>query len=824
MVIGRLFATLAMLAFVAGGYAAAVDAQSAAQPTATSKYESAVADAKAAMLIDPNAALTKSIVAERYSATIPGATRRGIAVATARWLQGEARLRTNDSDGADVPIRQAAATVGRLEPRSKLQADVLLSLGWLDSNQGRVGNSLLDYQRAFEIYRALRDPRGQARALVFIALLYTQAMDQETAVKYYEQALDIYKSDVNMSVSIYNNRGLSFAQAHQYTEAGQQMRMALALAKQLDSRNLLQQIYINLARVELEIGNLEQADHAIAEARKVADPQDASLTVRLVATAAQSALQHHDLARARSLLDSVLPTINTKTTGSSFRDVHQTAYDVFLATGDVKSALLHLQALKRLDDDATKLATTTQIALMGARFDFANQKLKISQLKATELQRSIAFERARAQTERYVFIGAALAVAVVIGLLAIGLFTIRRSRDQVRAANDDLAVTNGALGKALAAKTEFLATTSHEIRTPLNGILGMTQVMLADPKLAPDMRDRIGVVYGAGVTMRALVNDILDVAKMETGNLTIEAVPFDICATVTDATRMWEEQARAKGLSFVVDLGGCPAMIVGDAVRVRQIVFNLLSNALKFTKSGKVALTIDVGEDDHLRVAVSDSGIGIAAEKYEEIFESFRQADAGTTRQFGGTGLGLSICRNLARAMGGDVSVTSVMGEGATFTLVLPLVRAEPTAEVAVAADTCPATLVVDHNPITRSMFKALLAPHGSPVVFATSVDEAVARLAAGGVARVLIDDATIRVGGSPHAGLSRVAQAADATGAETTLLWPVAAEPERDELIATGVTRVVAKPVSGGALIDAMFARSVSINNVIPDLVPRAA
>lgn len=314
MVIGRLFATLAMLAFAAGGYAGAVDAQSAAQPTATSKYESAVADAKAAMLIDPNAALTKSIVAERYSATIPGATRRGIAVATARWLQGEARLRTNDSDGADVPIRQAAATVGRLEPRSKLQADVLLSLGWLDSNQGRVGNSLLDYQRAFEIYRALRDPRDQARALVFIALLYTQAMDQETAVKYYEQALDIYKSDVNMSVSIYNNRGLSFAQAHQYTQAGQQMRMALALAKQLDSRNLLQQIYINLARVELEIGNLEQADHAIAEARKVADPQDASLTVRLVATAAQSALQHHDLARARSLLDSVLPTINTKTT------------------------------------------------------------------------------------------------------------------------------------------------------------------------------------------------------------------------------------------------------------------------------------------------------------------------------------------------------------------------------------------------------------------------------------------------------------------------------------------------------------------------------
>ncbi len=812
------FALLLAVALVPSGAAAQ------SEDTAAGNFETTVADANATMLIDPAKALTKAIVAERYGAQIPERRSRGIAVARAQWLQGEAYLRTNHPDKASGPIRHAIEAVARLQPRSKLHADLLISLGWVDSYEGRVGNALVDYQRAFGIYRALNDPRGQARTLVFIALLYTQAKDPENAEKYYLQALDVYESDINLSVSIYNNRALVLAEAAKYPQAEAQLKTALELAKKLGSRNLLEQIYMNLARVQLDMGNLALADRAIAQGRAVADPADESLFGRLMATAAQSALQHGDLDRAKRLIAEALVGVDPKVTGISYRDFHQTAYNIFVATGDTKLALVHLQALKRLDDDATKLATSTKTALMAARFDFANQELKISQLKATELQRSIAFERARAQTERYVFIGAALAVAVVIGLLAIGLFTIRRSRDQVRAANDDLAVTNGALGKALAAKTEFLATTSHEIRTPLNGILGMTQVMLADPKLAPDMRDRIGVVYGAGVTMRALVNDILDVAKMETGNLTIEAVPFDICATVTDATRMWEEQARAKGLSFVVDLGGCPAMIVGDAVRVRQIVFNLLSNALKFTKSGKVALTIDVGEDDQLRVAVSDSGIGIAAEKYEEIFESFRQADAGTTRQFGGTGLGLSICRNLARAMGGDVSVTSVMGEGATFTLVLPLVRAEPTAEVAVAADTCPATLVVDHNPITRSMFKALLAPHGSPVVFATSVDEAVARLAAGGVARVLIDDATVRVGGSPHAGLSRVAQAADATGAETTLLWPVAAEPERAELIATGVTRVVAKPVSGGALIDAMFARSVSINNVIPDLVPRAA
>jgi signal transduction histidine kinase len=817
------FTAAALLLVFASSFGAAANHAETAK-TAGERYDIAVAAAKSAMLIDPNDALVKAADAERYGAQIQPAARRDIAIATSRWLQGEAYLRSNDSDNADARIRQANAIVGRLEPRSKLEADILLSLGWLDSNQGRVGDALLDYQRSFEIYRMLPDPRGQAKALVFIALLYTQAMDPSTADRYYQQALEVYKSDINMSVSIHNNRGLAFAESRQYSEARKQLRMAIGLAKTLDSRNLLQQIYINLARVELASRNLSLADQAISAGQKAADPKDTGLRVRLMATAAQSALQHGAPLRAKALLGQALVGINPKTTGISFRDVHQTAYDVFRATGDADAALIHLEALKRLDDNATKLATSTKTALMAARFRFANQELKISQLKATELQRSIAFERARAQTQRNVFLSAAAAVAVVIVLLAFGLVTIRRSRDQVRAANDDLAITNSALGKALAAKTEFLATTSHEIRTPLNGILGMTEVMLADATLSPDMRDRLGVVHGAGVTMRALVNDILDVAKMETGNLTIEAAPFDVCATVTDAARMWEDQARAKGLSFTVELGGCPAMIIGDAARVRQIVFNLLSNALKFTKTGHVMLRIDVGEDDRLRVVVTDSGIGIPADKLEEIFESFRQADAGTTRQFGGTGLGLSICRNLARAMGGDVSVSSVVGEGATFTLVLPLVRAEAMVIEPVASDAVPATLVVDRNPITRSMFKTLLAPHGGPIVFAVSTDEAVARLTAGGVSHVLIDDATVRIGGEPHTALSKIATSAARTGAETTLLWPKTGELDREELLATGITRVVAKPVGGGALVDAMFGGSVSKNTAIPDLVSHAA
>ena len=807
---------------MAAGAMSATDAH--AQRSPTLDYEVAAADAKATMLIDPAKALPKAIVAEQLGGKIVDRRARGIAVATAQWLQGEAYLRTNQPGKADGPVRKAVASIVRFQPQSKLYADLLISLGWLDSYELLVGNALVDYQRAFEIYGKIKDPRGQSRALVFIALLYVQAKDNETADKYYKQAMDIYRSDINISVSIYNNRALAFGESHQYAMAADQFKKALDLAKQLGSNNLLMQIYGNIARVQLDMGNLGLADQALARGQALADPSDQSLIGRLKATAAQSALQHGNLPKARKLIMEALVGVDPKKADDSYQDFRKTAYDIFLATGDTKQALAQLQVLKRLDDDATKLATNTKTALMAARFDFANQELKISQLKASELQRSIAFERARAQTQRYVFLGAAAAVAVVIALLAFGIVTLRRSRDQIRAANDDLAVTNDALGKALAAKTEFLATTSHEIRTPLNGILGMSEVMLADMRIDPALRERIGVVHDAGVRMRTLVDDILDVAKMETGNLAIESAPFDICATITDAARMWEEQAGAKGLSFAVEFGGCPAMIMGDAARIRQIVFNLLSNALKFTKSGRVTLRVEVDKDDQLNVAVTDSGIGIPADKLEDIFEAFRQADAGTTRQFGGTGLGLAICRNLARAMGGDVSVSSVVGEGTTFTLMLPVVRAPDVQAVPAARIADAVTLVVDRNPITRSMFKTLLAPDFGATAFAGSVKDAIALLEAGDMVRVLIDDLTIRACADPLSALSKIAVAAAASGAETSLLWPVSAETERQELLATGITRVISKPVTGHELISYLLHKSVSFKNSNPNLVSNAA
>jgi len=397
---------------------------------------------------------------------------------------------------------------------------------------------------------------------------------------------------------------------------------------------------------------------------------------------------------------------------------------------------------------------------------------------------------------------------IVVALLATSLIVIRRSRNEVHDANVDLAATNTALAKALVAKTEFLATTSHEIRTPLNGILGMTQVMLADQSVGGTLRDRIGIVHSAGVTMRALVDDILDVAKMETGNLSIEQAPFDLADMLHDVSRMWQEQTRAKGLVFALDLDAAPRCIEGDVTRLRQIVFNLLSNAIKFTERGTIGLSVATmaeANGERVRIAIRDSGIGIPADKFDLIFESFRQVDAGTTRRFGGTGLGLSICRNLARAMGGDVTVASVAGVGSTFTIDLPLVRAEaPLSKPAdVAANVL---LIIDRNPITRAMLRTVLAPHAGAVTFASSASEAVARIEEGAVAQVLIDDATIKAVDDVAATLRFVANAAQKAGAISTLLWSVPTSEDYRRAEEAGIDQFVAKPVAGTRLADLMY------------------
>ncbi len=218
------------------------------------------------------------------------------------------------------------------------------------------------------------------------------------------------------------------------------------------------------------------------------------------------------------------------------------------------------------------------------------------------------------------------------------------------AAEAEMAAAKAEAEAANAAKSTFLATMSHEIRTPLNGVLGMTQAMAMD-RLSRAQRQRLDVVRQSGETLLSILNDVLDLAKIEAGKLTLETIDFDLGELVRGAAKAFGALAGQKGLSVRLDIDRAEGTYRGDPTRLRQILLNLISNALKFTHEGEIVVSA-AAESGRLRLTISDTGEGIESDKLQSLFDQFTQADASTARRFGGTGLGLSICGQLAELMG----------------------------------------------------------------------------------------------------------------------------------------------------------------------------
>ena len=396
----------------------------------------------------------------------------------------------------------------------------------------------------------------------------------------------------------------------------------------------------------------------------------------------------------------------------------------------------------------------------------------------------------------------------------LGAVVVSRDITERRRAAEELERARDAAEAASRAKSEFLANVSHEIRTPMNAVIGMTEIVLQS-RLDSEQREQLGLVKRAAESLLDLLNDILDFSKIEAGTLALEPVDFDLAAVLDDVVRTLAVPAEPKGLRLTCRIAaGTPSWVNGDAGRLRQVLVNLVGNAVKFTEHGSIAVEIDGGPVDAnpaavLHCVVRDTGIGIAPDKQATIFNAFEQVDGSLTRRFGGTGLGLAICAQVVALMGGRIWVESALGKGSAFhfTAQLGCPRTRPAAAGPAGPVVQPPmrslrVLLAEDNAINQKVATRMLTKAGHAVIVAADGRAALDLVTREAFDVVLMDIQMPEMDGLQATAAIRAREAGGARRVPIVALTAHAMKGDRERCLAAGMDAYVSKPVRGDELL----------------------
>ena len=660
------------------------------------QFDGLIAKSQKAMNVDPEAALASARAAEGLAARHRYASRYKESLATALWLEAEASTRTNKIAQARAALSTASRIAASDGKVTRLDGDLALTRARLADAGSDYAVALKSYQQAHAVFVRLGIPRNQAIALLGLGGIYEKARDYDKEAGYYREAAHVYSGDAVFDLSVANNSGFALQQVGRYDDAIGHYKQAFKIALTLKSDMLEARILTNIAMSEAKLHRLADAQRDADRALRLLGARDEGGWAPFAwGVKADIEYQRGDLKAAVTDLANTFRGLDLRTTVAPFRDAHEIAYRVYRDAGDYPKAVAHLEAFKRLDDEGRSVAASANLALTTAQFDFTNQQLEIAKLRAAQLERDISLKESRAAAQAIVFAAIGLAGLVLIAWIAWRHFLVRRHRNAIRQKNVELTQTLAERDREIVRRTEvenhlrvamevaqqanrakshFLANMSHELRTPLNAIIGFSELLASRAIDSNKVREYASGIASGGHHLLSILNDILDMARIEAGKVILNEADISLGDVVTRAISIvGREGVDGKQVHF--SDSNRDVRVLADEERLEQILTNLISNAVKFTnKDGVVEIRIDRNQEG-VDLVVQDNGKGIPADKLDVIMEPFGQAEGAYARVHGGSGLGLPIVKALVDLHGGRFTLSSEIGRGTEARVHLPSER-----------------------------------------------------------------------------------------------------------------------------------------------------